>query len=177
MKNILWILIILFFSGCTQKSVPLPKDGSALLVVPQEGILKYGKKGFAFFYTFTVEDSQGEEHFFKITPDTSKNFIVVDNLAAGKYKIVKTQRCLRIKAKTKNNCNNQFTKRITFELKQNSATILGFVFKTVQEARKDGKKGGNVEAKFKKLIGNDLNKYKQKFMILENSDKWEINLS
>ena len=66
MKNILWILIILFFSGCTQKSVPLPKDGSALLVVPQEGILKYGKKGFAFFYTFTVEDSQGEEHFFKI---------------------------------------------------------------------------------------------------------------
>ena len=175
MKNILWILIILFFSGCTQKSVPLPKDGSALLVVPQEGILKYGKKGFAFFYTFTVEDSQGEEHFFKITPDTSKNFIVVDNLAAGKYKIVKRQGCLRIKARTKNNCNNQFTKRITFELKQNSATILGFVFKTVQEPRKDGKKGGNVEAKFKKLIGNDLNKYKQKFMILENSDKWKIN--
>ena len=81
MKNILWILIILFFSGCAQKSVPLPKDGSALLVVPQEGILKYGKKGFAFFYTFTVEDSQGEEHYFKITPDTSKNLVVVDNLA------------------------------------------------------------------------------------------------
>ena len=88
---------------------------------------------------------------------------------------MKRQGCLRIKARTKNNCNNQFTKRITFELKQNSATILGFVFKTVQEARKDGKKGGNVEAKFKKLIGNDLNKYKQKFMILENSDKWKIN--
>ena len=177
MKNILWILIILFFSGCTQKSVPLPKDGSALLVVPQEGILKHGKQGFAFFYSLTVEDSQGEEHFFKITPDTSKNFIVVDNLAAGNYKIVKRQRCLRIKARTKNNCNNQFTKRITFELKQNSATILGFVFKTVQEARKDGKKGGTVTAKFYKLSINDLNNYKQKFMILENSDKWEINLS
>ena len=177
MKNILWILIILFFSGCTQKSVLLPKDGSALLVVPQEGILKHGNKGFAFFYSFTVEDSQGEEHYFKITPNTSYNFIVVDSLAAGNYKLVKRQRCLRIKAKTKNNCNNQFTKRITFELKQNSATILGFVFKTVQEARKDGKKGGTVSAKFYKLSINDLNNYKQKFMILKNSDKWEIKLS
>ena len=88
---------------------------------------------------------------------------------------MKRQGCLRIRAKTKDNCKNQKIRRITFELKQNSATILGFVFKTVQEARKDGKKGGNVEAKFKKLIGNDLNKYKQKFMILENSDKWKIN--
>ena len=177
MKNILWILIILFFSGCTQKSVPLPKDGSALLVVPQEGILKHGNKGFAFFYSFTVEDSQGEEHHFTITPNTSYNFIVVDNLAAGNYKIVKRQDCLRIKAKTKDNCKSQKIKRITFELKQNSATILGFVFKTVQEAKKNTRKGGTVKARFKKLSINDLNNYKQKFMILENSDKWEINLS
>ena len=55
MKNILWILIILFFSGCTQKSVPLPKDGSALLVIPQEGILKHGNKGFAFFYSLLLK--------------------------------------------------------------------------------------------------------------------------
>ena len=178
MKNILWILIILFFSGCTQKLVPLPKDGSALLVIPQEGILKHGqKKGFAFFYSFTVEDSQGEEHYFKITPNTSDNFIVVDNLAVGNYKLVKRQGCLRIKAKTKDNCKSQKTKRITFELKQNSATILGFVFKTVQEAKKNTRKGGTVKARFKNLGINDLNNYKQKFMILENSDKWEINLS
>ena len=177
MKNILWILIILFFSGCTQKLVPLPKDGSALLVIPQEGILKHGKKGFAFFYSFTVADSQGEEHYFKITPNTSDNFIVVDNLAAGNYKLVKKQTCLRIKAKTKDNCKSQKTKRITFELKQNSATILGFVFKTVQEAKKNTRKGGTVKARFKKLSINDLNNHKQKFMILENSDKWEINLS
>ncbi len=175
MKNILWILIILYFSGCTLKSVPLPKDGSALLVVPQEGILKHGNKGFAFFYSFTVEDSQGEEHYFKITPNTSDNFIVVDNLAAGNYKLVKRQGCLRVKAK--DNCKSQKTQRITFELKQNSATILGFVSKTVQEAKKNTRKGGTVKARFKKLSINDLNNYKQKFMILENSDKWEINLS
>ena len=174
MKNILWILIILFFSGCTLKSVPLPKDGSALLVIPQERILKHCKKGFAFFYTFTVEDSQGEEHYFKITPDTSKNFIVVDNLAAGNYKLVKRQGCLRVKAKTKDNCKSQKTQRITFELKQNSATFLGFVFKTVQEAKKNTRKGANVKARFTKLSKNDLNNYKQKFMILENSENWKL---
>ena len=152
MKNILWILIILFFSGCTQKSVPLPKYVSALLVIPQEGILKHGDKGFVFIYSFTVEDSQGEEHYFKITPNTSDNFIVVDNLAADNYKLVKRQGCLRIKAKTKNNCKNQKTQRITFELKQNSATILGFVFKTVQEAKKNTRKGTRVKARFKTLV-------------------------